>query len=83
MVEEDRPPPPSSGSSAVMDDSLEVSDSSREGVDSDEEGADSGMISINIKLLGGGDFAMDVDRNIAVSDLKTRVRERTEVEEVS
>lgn len=81
MVNEDRPSS-SGGGGAVMDSSQEVSDSAREGADNAGEGAESGMISINVKLLGGGDFAMDVDRNIAISDLKTRVRERTEVEEV-
>lgn len=50
---------------------------------STEDETSSNTISVNIKLLGGNDFVMDVHRDITVSALKTRVRQRTDVEEVS
>lgn len=48
-----------------------------------EDASSANMISVNIKFLRGNDFVMDVQRDITVFALKTRVRQRTEVEEVS
>lgn len=46
-------------------------------------GDDSAAITINVKSLCGDDFQMAIPRDIVVSDLKTRIRERVHVEEVS
>lgn len=48
-----------------------------------EQGDSNTLITIHVKSLRGEDFEMTVPRDVQVSDLKTRVRERTGVEEVS
>ena len=40
------------------------------------------IVTVNIKTLNGPDFELAVARNVLVSELKTKVRERTDVEEV-
>lgn len=51
--------------------------------DGGEEGQDSSTaIKIKVKSLNGADFDMEIPRDILVSELKTKVRERTEVDEV-
>lgn len=52
--------------------------------DDDTTAGDSGDdITVNIKTLNGADFELAVPRDLLVSELKSRVRERTGVEEVS
>lgn len=41
-----------------------------------------GIVTINVKTLNGPDFELAVSRNVLVSELKSRVRERTDVDEV-
>lgn len=84
MSDEDAPPASGVVDSGAVEGGQESSgvDGGGGGAAGDDSGA-SGMISINVKLLGGNDFVMEVDRHIAVLELKTRIRERTEVEEVS
>lgn len=45
--------------------------------------ADENAVTIKIKRLNGPDFELATSRDTLVSELKSRVRERTEVEEVS
>lgn len=40
------------------------------------------IVTVNIKTLNGPDFELAVARNVLVSELKTKVREQTDVEEV-
>lgn len=40
------------------------------------------VVTVNIKTLNGPDFELAVKRNVLVSELKTKVRERTDVDEV-
>lgn len=40
------------------------------------------IVTVNIKTLNGPDFELAVGRNELVSELKTKVRERTDVDEV-
>lgn len=58
------------------------SDDMPAGGDSGGEVQDSTAINIKVKSLNGADFEMEIPRDILVSQLKTRVREQTEVDEV-
>lgn len=40
------------------------------------------VVTVNIKTLNGPDFELAVKQNVLVSELKTKVRERTDVDEV-
>lgn len=59
----------------------EVSSSPRSDGGGDDAAA-SPTLTINIKTLNGPDFELSVGRHAPVSELKTRVRERTNVDEV-
>ena len=48
----------------------------------DDPAVPAAVVTVNIKTLNGPDFELAVERNVLVSDLKAKVRERTDVEEV-
>lgn len=72
---------PTSAAAAAAAPTLEDSSSENEGGE-EEDAMASPMVTINIKTLNGPDFELLVGRDEPVSELKTKVRRETNVEEV-
>lgn len=70
---------------AAVDDApppLEEENNAANGSDGAAAAAAAGAVTVNIKTLNGPDFELAVGRDELVSELKTKVRQQTNVDEV-